>query len=164
MHENIGEISFTFLLTYFWPIWKCTTQKCPNLKRNGYVYIHNWLTLLYTWDHHTFVSQLYSNTIYFLKSALDKKVLLEKLLWNKIKWQKEKQTKPALGGLHIQKCRIFTEFVQMGIYMCKVYMHLYYIWGYSTLTRKVWLHSFYWWENESRTHYVLCVQWHRHLR
>ena len=40
-----------------WPIWE------NNLKRSGYLYVCNWLTLLYTWNEHNTINQLYSSKI-----------------------------------------------------------------------------------------------------
>ena len=31
-----------------------------DLKKNRYMYMYNWITLLYTWNHHNIVNQLYS--------------------------------------------------------------------------------------------------------
>ena len=32
-----------------------------NLKKNSYMYMYNWITLLYTWNQHNIVDQQYSN-------------------------------------------------------------------------------------------------------
>ena len=32
-----------------------------NLKKSGYMYVHNWFTSLYSWNEHNIVDQLYSN-------------------------------------------------------------------------------------------------------
>ena len=43
----------TLLNTLQWPIWE------ENLKRSGYICVHNWVTLLHTWNEHNFENQLY---------------------------------------------------------------------------------------------------------
>ena len=49
---------FVFLfLTYF----TLYDRQEKNLKKNRYVYMYNWITLLYTWNYHNTVNQLYSN-------------------------------------------------------------------------------------------------------
>ena len=35
-------------------------------KKNRYMYMYNWITLLHTWNEHNIVNQLYSN-VKFLK-------------------------------------------------------------------------------------------------
>ena len=32
-------------------------------KKNGYMYMYNWFTLLYTWNKYNFVNQLYASKI-----------------------------------------------------------------------------------------------------
>ena len=43
----------TLLNTLQWPIWE------ENLTRSGYIRVHNWVTLLHTWNEHNFENQLY---------------------------------------------------------------------------------------------------------
>ena len=50
----------TLLNILWWLIWE------NNLKKNKYMNVFNWNNLLYTWNSHNIVSQLYSNKI-FLK-------------------------------------------------------------------------------------------------
>ena len=49
-------------------LWQPNWEK--NLKKNRYVYMYNWITLLYTWNERNIVNQLYSNIK--LKKSLKK--------------------------------------------------------------------------------------------
>ena len=43
----------------FEPGWGCS------LGENGYMYVYDWIPLLFTWNYYNIVSRLYPNTKYF---------------------------------------------------------------------------------------------------